>query len=1484
MRRISIQKNVIRFTICLLVLLSVRSVTAQVKTCQFWSNSNTTYKERLINSSDVITAYDQDGKLCGQTNGTAGYPGSFLIYVHGVYSGSTWPGGAEENSIVTFRINGDLATKTAGSNVWNADESKRCDLDVPVAPPVADAGGPYSGSEGSPVIFDGSGSLYASTYAWTFGDGGNGSGVSPSHTYIDEGSYSVNLTVQNSVGSDNDGTTANISNVAPTATAGSNKTTLNEGESVSFTGSATDPGVNDVLSYSWNFGDGGSSGSQNPTHLFADDGNFNVVLSVNDGDGGIGTDNIGITVNNIPPQNVDAGSNMTVNEGTTVLFSGSATDPGDDVLTYQWNFGDGSTGFGQNASHAYGDNGIYTVTLTVNDGDGGENFDQITVTVNNVAPTANAGGPYQGVLVDTPVQFSGSATDPGSDDVLTYKWDLDDDGQYDDHTGKNPTKTYSSVGTYNISLEVTDDDGGRDTDDAAVQVIAGIAVTIDSRPSGILVKVDGQDYTTPETFYWAPSSSHNVEASLNHYVREGVRQRFVYWSDGGSRIHSITTPGSPATYTAHYAKQYRLIIDKNGVEASAEGGGWYFEGTKATVSIDSTVVSTDGKSRYFFESWEGSGNGSYTGSNNPAQVTMNAPITQTAIWSRQFFLEVISNYGTTTGEGWYDEGTVASFSVSPDTVSGGTGIRRIFEAWDGTGAGSYSGSNAASSVTMNNSITETAEWKQQYYLTMTVNPAEGGTTDPPIPGAWYDENSNVALDATPASEFEWVGWSGDAAGDAIPYNLVMDGPKAVAANFGKQYAITVTTQPEGIPFSVDGTTFTSPQNYLWVQNSLHEVETDSIQPESGGSRLRFRRWSDDGFLVHDYVVPGESDTLIAVFEPDYYVTISIDPANGGTVQPFSAPGGWASGDVPLELLAVGNVAEGYGFWQWSGDTTASSNPLQWNIRSPREITAEFRIGQVTVDTEPSGLTVIADGSTFISPAILLWFPDEIHDIGVDSPQGDSLNTQYVFQSWSDQGSRNHQVVIPQSTPVSYTATFAPFHFLDVISDHGTPIGEGLWAEGSQVNVSVDSLITENGTTRWRFRRWKGTGAGAVTSDRSSIVVTMNNPLTEEAEWDPQYRINTLTSPIYVPDVIFTFDPPGPWYDPGTQVQVGAATSDPNYTFTEWTWNGESSQNNPVTLTVSDAFDLTAHFFTPNIQPEVKAFEVTMLEDEPCRKPYAWLNQYVVDLNDPIESLIIAISQGIHVQARLDTATKEFVVESDTDWNGSETLGISVVDPFGLSAGGTFVVNVVPVNDEPGPFELVSPDHNHTVIGYPLTFTWEHSNNVDAGDEITYEFLFSPQPDLTGPGTITIISVRDTALVSQLHRNGTWYWGVWAVDSFNKRKRSTSIFKLRFPPSGLTAETELRPGEYDLLQNYPNPFNPTTTIPYQLPENSRVLLQIIDLRGAVVRTLVDERMAAGSHRAVWDAKDDGGTPVPSGMYIVRFAAGRNVKIKRIVLLK
>ena len=93
-----------------------------------------------------------------------------------------------------------------------------------------------------------------------------------------------------------------------------------------------------------------------------------------------------------------------------------------------------------------------------------------------------------------------------------------------------------------------------------------------------------------------------------------------------------------------------------------------------------------------------------------------------------------------------------------------------------------------------------------------------------------------------------------------------------------------------------------------------------------------------------------------------------------------------------------------------------------------------------------------------------------------------------------------------------------------------------------------------------------------------------------------------------------------------------------------------------------------------------------------------------------------------------------------------------------------------------------------------------------------------------------------------------------------------------------------PKTFEIDQNYPNPFNPITNIRYGLPKSSQVRIEIYNILGQKVVTLVNEQKEAGYYSAIWSGRNDYGTEVGSGIYIYRIQADNFVKTKRMVLMR
>ena len=108
--------------------------------------------------------------------------------------------------------------------------------------------------------------------------------------------------------------------------------------------------------------------------------------------------------------------------------------------------------------------------------------------------------------------------------------------------------------------------------------------------------------------------------------------------------------------------------------------------------------------------------------------------------------------------------------------------------------------------------------------------------------------------------------------------------------------------------------------------------------------------------------------------------------------------------------------------------------------------------------------------------------------------------------------------------------------------------------------------------------------------------------------------------------------------------------------------------------------------------------------------------------------------------------------------------------------------------------------------------------------------------------------------------------------------ASTRFSVTVPVSIRETPTQL-PARYSLVQNYPNPFNPETVFQYQLPKQAEVRLEIYNVVGELVRTLVDEKQPAGYYTVRWNGRDEQEHAIASGVYLYRLTAGEFVQVRK-----
>jgi PKD repeat protein len=340
------------------------------------------------------------------------------------------------------------------------------------------------------------------TVSWDFGANSspsNGSSNQHTVTYSSAGTKTVTMTIADPEGTDpaTPVTKTIRVNAKPSVSVSCSPANPAPNDPITCNASASDP--EGSVSYAWDKDGNGFNDGSDPSEQFSfPAGTYTIRVQVTDSDGATANSQASVTVANAaptatitePPTPQGEPNGNVPYVGQEIQFTGTGSDPNGDNLSYTWSFpGEGSAG-GQTVTHAFRSPGAKTVTLTVSDGTAtGTDTTQVTI---NALPVARAGVinsareagqrndvPLVGqqfALTGGPVPaFPPAAASPGSTDadgtITTYKWDLDNNGQYNDATGQSvPFGPFPTAGPRTVGLEVTDSNGARATTPLTVNV------------------------------------------------------------------------------------------------------------------------------------------------------------------------------------------------------------------------------------------------------------------------------------------------------------------------------------------------------------------------------------------------------------------------------------------------------------------------------------------------------------------------------------------------------------------------------------------------------------------------------------------------------------------------------------------------------------------------------------------------------------------------------------------------------------------------------------------------------------------------------------------------------------------------------------------------------------------------------------------------------------------------------------------------------
>ncbi|NTV13165.1 MAG: beta-propeller fold lactonase family protein [Desulfobulbaceae bacterium] len=662
------------------------------------------------------------------------------------------------------------------------------------------------------VTFDGSGSVAGRpdlgivTYAWDFGDGTSGSGATTGHAYNLFGSYAATLTITDNTSpattaSQTATVTVNQGNRAPVANPGG-PYLVNLGEGVALEGGASSdpdsPCGDAIVSYSWSI-DGGaySFSGVSPSLSIAQInglglGAHTADLTVTDSFGASSSVATTITIyNNVPTADFTATPNPAACS-QSVTFDGSASSqdrPDRSLVSYVWDYGDGNSGNGVSASHAYSHFGTYAAKLTVTDSNTPAKTDSKTITINvnqgNQAPVANPGGPYLFNLGESAALDGGASSDPDTacgDALVSYAWSID--GGALAFATSSPSLSAAQVnglglGAHSAQLTVTDSFGASNSATATINIynnVPAASFTANPNPAacsqGINFDGSGSSHGRPDRNLVAYAWDYGDGTSGSSVSSSHAYSHFGSYS----ATLTVTDNNTPAKIDS---KTITVNVSQGNHAPVANAGGPYlFDlGSGATLngsaSSDSDTACGDSLVSY---AWSIDGGALTFAAASPTLSA--AQVNGLGLGAHSAQLTVTDTFGASNSAtatiNIYNNTPVANFTASPNpaacnqTISfdgsssyqGRPDRSLVAYVWDygdgNSGSGvsnshAYSqfGSYAAKLTVTDNNVSAKSDSK-----TVTVNVNQGNSAPVANPGGPYPVNqgSGATLNGTASSD------------------------------------------------------------------------------------------------------------------------------------------------------------------------------------------------------------------------------------------------------------------------------------------------------------------------------------------------------------------------------------------------------------------------------------------------------------------------------------------------------------------------------------------------------------------------------------------------------------------------------------------------------------------------------------------------------------------------------------------------------------
>ena len=1174
-----------------------------------------------------------------------------------------------------------------------------------------------------------SGGTGSNTYQWYQNGstvGSNSSSYAPS---LSVGSYSIYVKVTDSVGvSVQSSTLSQTVNPDPTVSISSSQNPTDVSNTVEFTSSVS--GGTPGYSYSWS-ADGNSYTTQDINVSFSNSGSYSISLTVKDAAGESVTQSLTETVNSDPT--VTASSNVSSADiGYPIGFSSSPSG-GSDGYTYSWTINSNQVSTSGDFSYSFSSSGSYTVTVTVTDGVGQTASASVSITV-NPNPTISISSSQNPTDAGNSVTFSSSES--GGTGTITYAWYVNGASE---GSGVQLSYTFSSSGTYEIKLTVTDVDGH------TVSAYLNETVNVDPTIS-ISSSQDPTDVGNTVTF----SSTASGGTTSYNYT----------WY-----VNSVVV-GYSSSYTASFASSGSntiKVVLKDAVGNTVSASLTETVNSDPSVTISSSQNPTDIGNTVTFTASGSGGTGSYT-----YQWYLNGAAVSGATSSS--YSTSFSSSGTdslyvvlTDGVSNTAQSSTLSETVNPDpTVSISSsqnptdiGNTVTFTASGSGGTGSYSYTwyiNGASQSSTSSSMSSSFSTSGTYYINITIKDANGNTASYSLQETInVDPSVTISSSQNPTDIGNTVTFSSSGSGGTGSYSYqwyvnsnaisgATSSTYSTSFTSGGTYSVYViltdgvgnTAESSTISEIVNAdpsVTITSGQNPTDVGNSVRFNATGSGGTGSynftwlrSGSTVGYGSYyltsfgSSGSYVIEAILTDGVGNKAYYNFtetvnaDPSVSVTSSQNPTDIGNTVTFTASGSGGTGSYSYTWYINGASQSSTGYQLTTSFSSSGTDTIEVILSDTNGNKAYFNFTE-TVDVDPSVTASSSPNPTDIGVSVTFTASGSGGYLSSGSynytwlVDGQNLYGQTVTFSFTSAGTYSVQVTIRDTNGNTASTTIS-----QVVNPLPTVTITEEYPNGVDPNVSATFTANPSyGTTPYNYTWYVNgvlAGYGQILSYKfsntgtSTLSYTVNVTVRDHLN---QTAGISVTQTVYQPPYVAISGPLSG--DIGTSQEWLAIVKNgsDNYNFT-WYIDGseQSSHQSYISFTIPSVSD------TGN-----GTFSVKVTSDDLTSGGNASITIWVHIDQLPTVTIsgtnsTIDAGQSISFSSSILNGTSPFKYQWYEN-NGPEGTGSTLTYTF--SSSGTYEIKLV-VTDVDG--ETSTSYLNVTVNTDPSVAISQKYNSPDAG--------------------------------------------------------------------------------------------------------------------------------------------------------------------------